>query len=441
MSSLAILSTIAVYPPYLKKQEAIVRYLYTCLFYLALPFVFLRLAFRALRLPAYRHRLGERLGFYPIQLQNCIWVHAVSVGETLAAIPLIKTLKSLYPNAVLLVTSMTPTGADRVKAAFGDSVQHAYLPYDLPGAVKRFLRVMQPRIGIIMETELWPNLLAACHEQHIPVCLVNARLSAKSATGYARIAKLTREMLNKLSVIAAHGEVDAKRFIALGANQNKVIVTGNLKFDLELPQNLAEKSATLRSQLGNERFVWIAASTHEGEEAVILAAHQILRTTQPHALLILVPRHPDRFDNIATLCAQSFKTIRRSLSMPCTAETAVYLGDTMGELLLMYGAADVAFVGGSLIPRGGHNMLEPAALQKAILTGPHLFNFAEISEKFAQTNALIKVSDANTLAKQLLFFAENQHAREEMGKRALEVVTANRGALAKQIALIQETMG
>lgn len=423
------------------KQEINVRYLYTCLFYLALPFIFVRLVLRSIRLPAYRQRLGERLGFYPFKLQGCIWVHAVSVGETLAAIPLIKTLKALYPNETLLVTSMTPTGAERVKAALGDSVQHAYLPYDLPGAVKRFVKAMQPRIAIIMETELWPNLLAACHKQRIPICLVNARLSAKSAKGYARIGTLTHNMLNNLTAIAAHGEIDAQRFITLGANKNKVVVTGNLKFDLELPQNLAEKSAVLRSQLGDQRFVWIAASTHEGEETMILAAHQQLRATHANALLILVPRHPDRFDSIATLCAQSFDTVRRSLNIPCSAETAVYLGDTMGELLLMYGAADVTFVGGSLIPRGGHNMLEPAALQKVILTGPHLFNFAEISDKFLQTQAMIKVNDANELATQLIFFAENQHARAEMGVRALQVVSANRGALAKQIAVIQEALG
>lgn len=416
------------------------RYLYTLLFYLAMPYIFIRLWVRSWRAPDYCKRLGERLGSYPFRLEKCIWVHAVSVGETIAAIPLIKALKIKYPNTPLLVTTMTPTGAARVKNAFGDSVSHVYLPYDLPPAIARFLNAMQPVIAIIMETELWPNLLAVCRKKNIPICLVNARLSEKSARGYQRIAVLTREMLQHIRVIAAHGEADAKRFVALGAASEQVITTGNIKFDLELPAELTNKSADLRAALGTERFVWIAASTHEGEEEIILAAHKKLREKNPHALLILVPRHPDRFDAIAKLCEQSFITMRRSQPPSDLSATAVYLGDTMGELLLMYGAADVAFVGGSLIPRGGHNMLEPGALEKPVLTGPYLFNFAEISELFVTANALIKVSDADSLAQQLLILAEDPQKRKQMGIRACGVVEANRGALAKQLALISAVM-
>lgn len=414
------------------------RYLYTFLFYLALPFIFLRLWWRSLRQPAYRQRIRERLGFYPQKLEKSIWVHAVSVGEVIAAIPLIKALNSRYPHMPMVVTTMTPTGAERVKIALGDRVIHAYIPYDLPSAVQRFINHMHPVIAIIMETELWPNLLAVSRKNNIPICLVNARLSEKSAKGYHRIAPLAQEMLRHLDLIAAHGQADANRFIALGAPKERMVVTGNIKFDIELPPELATKSMALREMLGKERFIWIAASTHEGEEEIILAAHKKIRELNPSALLILVPRHPDRFDAIAKLVEQSFNSSRRSMQQTCTQETAVYLGDTMGELLLLYGAADVAFVAGSLIPRGGHNMLEPGALGKPIITGTHLFNFAEISELFVSANALIKVLDANSLATQLVLLMQQPEERKQMGARALKVVAANRGALAKQVEMVSK---
>lgn len=415
-----------------------VRYLYTFLFYLILPFVFLRLIKRSIREPNYRKRFSERLGYYPLKLDQCIWVHAVSMGETIAAIPLIKALKAAHPTLPLLVTTMTPSGSERVKTALGDSVYHVYLPYDLPAAVSRFLNAMQPKIAIIMETELWPNLLAACCKRGIPTCLVNARLSAKSAGNYQNIAPLTRAMLNSLNIIAANGEQDATRFIALGALQQKVVITGNIKFDLELPADLTQKSRVLREALGNERFIWIAASTHEGEEEVILAAHKKLREQYQHALLILVPRHADRFNDVALLCEQQFKVAKRSQEVPITNETAVYLGDTMGELLLMYGASDVAFVGGSLIPRGGHNILEPGALEKPVLTGPHLFNFAEISELFLAANAMVKVADGEALSQQLVMLAKNETQRVTMGQNGKQVVDANRGALERQLQAINK---
>jgi 3-deoxy-D-manno-octulosonic-acid transferase len=414
------------------------RYLYTFLFYLALPFIFLRLWWRSLRQPAYRQRMSERLGFYPQKLEKSIWVHAVSVGEVIAAIPLIKALISRYPHLPMVVTTMTPTGAERVKTALGDRVIHAYIPYDLPDAVQRFIDHMHPVIAIIMETELWPNLLAVSRKNNIPICLVNARLSEKSAKGYHRIAPLAQEMLRNLDLIAAHGYADADRFIALGALKERLVVTGNIKFDIELPAELATKSLVLREMLGKQRFIWIAASTHEGEEEIILAAHKKIREHNPSALLILVPRHPERFDAIAKLIEQSFVSSRRSMQQDCTQETAVYLGDTMGELLLLYSAADVAFVAGSLIPRGGHNMLEPGALGKPIITGIHLFNFAEISELFVSANALIKVLDANSLAAQLILLMQQPEERKQMGDRALKVVAANRGALAKQIEMVSK---
>lgn len=413
------------------------RYLYSFLFYLILPFAFLRLLWRGRRLPAYRQRLGERLGFCPHQLESCIWVHAVSVGETIAAIPLIKALKKTYPDIPLLVTNMTPTGAARVKAAFGDTVLQAYIPYDLPDANSRFIKRVNPKILIILETELWPNLLAACREHHIPVVLTNARLSQKSANGYRKIFSVTKTMLNQLAALSSQGYADAKRFIELGISENKVVVTGNLKFDLDIPENLHEKSNLLRQELGSERLIWIAASTHPSEEEIILEAHKKVKEKYPNALLILVPRHPDRFDQVAQLITQEkLSMVRRSLKEVPSSHTSVYLSDTMGELLLMYSVSDVAFVAGSFAEVGGHNMLEAAALDKPILTGPKLYNFAEISEMLFAAKGMIKVHEANELATEVMRLFADESYRKEVGKNALSVVEQNKGSLKKQMDVI-----
>ena len=416
----------------------LVRYLYTFLLYLAMPFIFLRLLWRSRKLRDYRLRWRERLGCYPFKMDRSLWVHAVSVGEVIAAIPLIKELQAQYPHYPMVVTTMTPTGAARVKAAFGESVTHAYLPYDLPGALNRFLNAAHPVACIIMETELWPNLLAVCQLRGIPVCLTNARLSKKSARGYARIAPLTRSMLANVTHISACGQDDADRFADLGARREQMAVTGNLKFDLLIPEGLLEKASALRAKLGEDRFIWIAASTHEGEEDIILQAHRQVLDVDASALLILVPRHPDRFHQIAQLSASQFTTARRSANDVVSADTQVYLGDTMGEMLLLYGAADVAFVAGSLIPRGGHNILEPAAFAKPILSGPHVFNFAEICKMFARADALITVDNADTLAAALLRLMQQEDARLASGQRARAVMDANRGALAKQLQMIRQ---
>jgi len=416
------------------------RLIYSILFYLALPFVVLRLLWRSRQLPDYRKRILERFGVYPFELKHCLWVHSVSVGETIAAIPLIRSLMQNYPSIPVLVTTMTPTGSARVKAAFADRVYHVYLPYDLPFAVNRFLKTMNPIVAIIMETELWPNLIAACDKKQIPIGLMNARLSEKSARGYQRIASLTKTMLESLFVIAAHGSADANRFIELGAVKDRVYVTGNIKFDLDLPTDLVSKGLELRHALGKDRYIWIAASTHEGEEEIILKAHQKLRDVNQDALLILVPRHPDRFELIGTLSEKYFQTERRSRVTVIKKDTAVYLGDTMGEMLLMYAASDVALVCGSLIERGGHNILEPAALAKAILSGPHTFNFAEISALFASEKALVTVNDVETLAEQLIRLYQHPSEREILGQRAYQVLAANRGALEKQITLLREVI-
>ncbi|EKD70008.1 MAG: hypothetical protein ACD_46C00676G0004 [uncultured bacterium] len=416
------------------------RYFYSFLLYLAVPFILLRLLWRSRQQPDYRVRLAERFGFYTQKVDRSIWVHTVSVGEIIAAIPLIKALQQQYPALPIIVTTMTPTGSARVKSEFGNSVTHVYLPYDLSGAVDRFLRAFRPIIAIILETEMWPNLLAACEKQNIPVCLMNARLSEKSARGYRLIAPLTRQMLQQMTMIAAQAAADAARFIHLGAAKERVSVTGNIKFDLTLPNNLAEQSAVLREQLGKEKFIWIAASTHSGEEEIILAAHKKIRVQHPESLLILVPRHIDRFDAVAKLCEREFLLKRRSLAQVCDDQTSVYLADTMGELPLMYAVSDVAFVGGSLIPHGGHNILEPAALAKPIITGPHLFNFADINHLFVDADAFIKVNDNVSLAAAIILLIKNIDARNELGLRALEVIDANRGALQKQLHLINQVL-
>lgn len=413
------------------------RFVYNLLLLIFLPFIFVRLFLRSLKQPAYRQRIKERFGSYPFRLEKCLWVHAVSVGEVIAAVPLIKALKLEHPDLPLLVTTMTPTGSERVKASLGDQVQHVYLPYDYPFAVKRFFKTMQPVAGIIIETELWPNLLSQAQKCYTPIVLLNARLSEKSAKGYALVGSLTREMLQSLKMIGASGEKDRERFVELGALPEKVVVTGNIKFDLDVPIDLDEKTKNLKAQFGN-RFVWIAASTHEGEDEKVLIAHQQLLKKLPNALLVLVPRHPQRFDAVAALCDKSFKTARRSLNQ---TDGQVYLADTMGELMLMYSIADVAFVGGSLVENGGHNMLEPAALGKAILTGPSLFNFSDISKKLFDDNAMIKIENEDELAETVIRLASDVAEREALGLRAKSVVDANKGALAHQLELINNLSG
>ncbi len=400
------------------------------------PFLLLRLYWRSRQLPAYRRGVAERFGYYSFGLQQCIWVHAVSVGETIAAVPFIKALQKHYHPLPILMTNMTPTGAETVKKYFGDTVKQAYIPYDLPGALQRFIQTMNPMMSIVIETELWPNLLHCCQKNSIPVYLMNARLSQKSAAGYQRVARLTNNMLKSISLIAAQGAADAERFITLGAKAEKVVVTGNMKFDLELKPDLSASVAALKIILGAKRFIWVAASTHEGEEELILAAHHVIREKEPDALLVLVPRHPDRFEAVAALSAKQFVTKRRHLHEACTQDTAVYLGDTMGELLTMCGAADVVFMGGSLIPRGGHNILEPAALGKAILSGPSLFNFAHIASLFIRAHALRIVTDSNALAATILELIHSPAERKTMGENAKMVMDQNKGALERQINLI-----
>ncbi len=410
------------------------RTLYTLLFHLGLPLVAIRLWLRARKAPAYAKRVGERFALnLPAMQPGGIWVHAVSVGESIAAAPMIRGLLKRYPQLPITVTCMTPTGSERIRAMFADEprVQHCYLPYDLPWAAARFLDRVQPRLAVIMETELWPNHIHQCAKRGIPVALANARLSARSAKGYARFATLTRPMLQEMSLIAVQTEAEAERFRQLGARPECVQVTGSIKFDLTIDPQLLIKARALREQWqALARPVWIAASTHEGEDAIVLAAHRQLLTNYPDALLILVPRHPERFNSVFDLCqSQGFATVRRSTGELVNAQTQVLLGDTMGELLFLYALADSAFVGGSLVPNGGHNLLEPAALAKPVLSGPHLFNFLEIAALLRDAGALEEVDDAQALALAVRRLFELPHDAQLMAQAGLNVMRANQGAL------------
>ena len=410
------------------------RTLYTALFYLGLPLVAIRLWLRARKAPAYAKRVGERFsyGLPPLQ-PGGIWVHAVSVGESIAAAPMIRALLARYPQLPITVTCMTPTGSERIQAMFANEprIQHCYLPYDLPCAAARFLDRAKPSLAVIMETELWPNHIHQCAKRGIPVALANARLSERSARGYARFARLTRPMLEEMSLLAVQTAAEAERFLSLGARPEAVQVTGSIKFDLTIDPQLLVRASELRQQWrAVERPVWIAASTHEGEDEVVLNAHRQLLASHPDALLIVVPRHPERFNSVFELCReQGFETIRRSTGEPVTRSTSVLLGDTMGELLFLYALADSAFVGGSLVSNGGHNLLEPAALAKPVLSGPHLFNFLEIAAMLREAGALQEVDDAEGLALAVQRLFELPRDAQKMADAGLKVMAANQGAL------------
>lgn len=421
------------------------RTLYTLLFHLGLPLVALRLFLRARKAPAYGQRVAERFAIkLPPMRQGGIWVHAVSVGESIAAAPMVRALLKAYPELPITVTCMTPTGSERIRALFADEprIQHCYLPYDLPWAAARFLDHVRPRLGVIMETELWPNHIHQCAKRGIPVALANARLSARSARGYGRFAKLTRPMLAEMSLIAAQTETEAERFRSLGARPECVQVTGSIKFDLKLDEQLLPRARQLREQWqASQRPVWIAASTHEGEDAQVLEAHRRLLQMHADALLILVPRHPERFNAVHALCAEQFATVRRSSAELVTDATQVLLGDTMGELLFLYALADIAFVGGSLVPTGGHNPLEPAALALPVISGPHVFNFLDISAMLKDAGALQSVDDSQALAASVQRLVELPQDAKRMGEAGRAVMQANQGALQRLLDGLARLLG
>ncbi|UTW44778.1 lipid IV(A) 3-deoxy-D-manno-octulosonic acid transferase [bacterium SCSIO 12696] len=417
-----------------------IRFIYTLAFYLAVPLIFVRLLLRSRKAPAYRKRWGERFGFVPkLSSGQVIWVHSVSVGETLAAVPLIKQLQKRHPDAQLVVTTMTPTGSERVKASFGDSVYHVYAPYDLPDVVARFLNRVQPDVLVIMETELWPNLIFGCAKRGIPMVLANARLSEQSAEGYSKIPALMGSMLRKMHKVAAQHKDDGERFVGLGLPKKQLKVTGNIKFDLELSAEIKQKAKQLRSQWRGDakRSVLLVASTHRGEDEIILDSFQQLLQSHPSLLLVLVPRHPERFDEVAELCeSRELSLIRRSQEVAPESSHQVLLGDTMGELLAFCGASDVVFMGGSLVPVGGHNVIEPAAWGVPVVSGPYLFNFAEASQLLLEADGLQVCNGSEQIAVAVDELVSDPDHRHTMGAAANTVAEQNRGALEKLLKLI-----
>lgn len=423
---------------------ALPRWLYTGLLRLLLPVVFIRLWLRGRQTPAYRLRWRERLGFAPTALRPDlapIWIHAVSVGETLAAQPLVNALRERYPTRPILITTMTPTGSERVRAIWGDAVWHVYAPYDYPAAIRRFLRHWQPQLLIVMETELWPNWLAQARQEKLPVLLANARLSARSALGYGRLSRLSTELMQNLTLVAAQDEASAERFRGLGVPAQQVLVTGSMKFDLSVSEAVLAQAQQLRMDWAmTGRRVWVAASTHVGEDALMLAAQAQICQSYPDALLILVPRHPERFESVARQVAQRFTLVRRSSGEPVSAQTSILLGDSMGELLLWLAMADVCFMGGSLVPSGGHNALEPLAFGVATLTGPHFFNFDSINQTLLSAGALAVVTDADSLAKAVCELFADESLALSRRQAGLHVLAANRGALQRQVALCERLL-
>lgn len=418
--------------------------LYSALLWLLLPITLYHLVWRGLRQREYLLRWSERyaqLDALPELPPGALWVHAVSVGEVNAAIPLVNALRQRHPERPLLITTITPTGSARVRALWGDAVHHVYLPYDLHGMVRRFLERVQPALAVVIETELWPNLFVACARAEVPVVIANARLSERSLRGYRRMGPLIRLALSGVRLIAAQSEADAARFRVLAGDQVRIEVSGNLKFDQPLPQASREEALGWRSACG-ARPVWVAASTHADEEVAVLAAHQHLRETRPDALLLWAPRHPERFNAVAERVREAGLALRRrSIERGPDARCGVFLIDSLGELPGFLAAGDVAFVGGSLCDVGGHNLLEPAALGLPVLSGPHTFNFVEISALLKQVGALETVGDAEQLAaavEWLLAHPEQARARGRAGRQRID---RERGALERTLALIDAIAG
>lgn len=408
------------------------HFLYSLLLYVALPFVPLKLLWRGIKQPEYLQHWGERFGMYTSKpLKPVIWIHCVSVGETRAAAPLVKILLSQYPQYQVLLSHTTPTGRATSEQLFADEVSRVYLPYDVPFAVNSFVKHFAPKVALIMETELWFNLIDACHRQQIPQLLLNARLSAKSAAGYAKLGRLAQDGLSKLTLIAAQSNEDETRFKLLGAAHT--MVAGNLKFDATAPAESEALGLQLRAMLGTSRKVLIAASTREGEEPMILDAVQGL-----DILTVIVPRHPQRFDEVeALLIERNIPYVRRTqINTPIPANTQVVLGDTMGELYTYYAAGDVAFVGGSLLKFGGQNLIEAASMGKPILIGKYTYNFAEATKGAVQSGAASQVRDVENLREKIQSLMDNPSKREKMGQAALNFSKASTGTTVRMMQTI-----
>ncbi|EPF7652991.1 lipid IV(A) 3-deoxy-D-manno-octulosonic acid transferase [Vibrio vulnificus] len=419
----------------------LVRLLYTLLLALAAPLLLFGLYRSKPNKPKFGQRWKEHFGITPklVGQNQPLWIHAVSVGESLAAIPLIKAIKEKTPDQVIVVTTTTSTGAEQI-AKLGNLVEHRYMPIDFAFAVRGFLKAINPAKMLIIETELWPNTLATVHKANIPIIVVNARLSEKSQQNYAKVQSLFNLIHPCLSKVLCQSQADADRFAKLGVPTSKLCVTGSIKFDIHISDEIKRQGVELRTLLGQQRPVWIAASTHKGEDEQVLDAHRQVLETHPNALLILVPRHPERFDSVFELCqTQGFETVRRTQTNSVADSTQVYLGDTMGEMLILLGAADVCFMGGSLVGDkvGGHNVLEPAALGVPVITGPSYYNFKEITIALVQAKGIIVIESSllGQKTQQLLCHSDRQKL---VADAALNVVRKNQGALTRALSICME---
>ena len=418
------------------------RSLYTLVMYLLTPVILIRLARRGLHYRSYLGRWRERFGFFPAPgFTQSIWIHAVSVGEVNAAVPLIEALMRRHADLPLVITTITPTGSERVQKLFGERVFHVYLPYDLPASVARFLDRVRPRLGVIMETEIWPNLFHECARRKVPLVVANARLSQKSLRGYGPVRPLARVAIRSARHVAAQSEADAKRLLELGADPERLSVLGNIKFDMAVPEELQSTGRELRAQWGPHRPVWIAASTHEGEELAVLKAHAAVLRRFPDALLLIAPRHPERFRPVALACRNlGFATCTRNEDVWADNNCQCFVIDTLGELLRYYAASDVAFVGGSLVPIGGHNVLEPAALSVPVVVGPDTFNFEAITLSLVEQGGAAQIADADALGATIVKYLADEAARRRMGAQARLVFERERGAVARNMAAIERVL-
>ena len=420
--------------------------IYRAVLFLALPVVVIRLLFRFFRSRQYVYRLPQRFGFKLNSKSSFkeggIWIHAVSVGEVNAAVPLVKALQRDYPDKDILITTMTPTGSDRVEKNFNDEIHHCYLPYDYPGAVKRFLNTYKIGLAIVMETEIWPNFISECKYRSIPMMYVNVRMSKKSFLGYLKFKKLISPILKKVDNFAVQSVTDSERLVSLGADPDTVSVTGSIKFEIDVPASIQEAAQSVRRDLGWHRPVLIAGSTREGEESQILTAFETIKRDIPDLLLVIVPRHPERFQMVYKQCLRSgySAVLRTQTTGQVDDDIDIYVGDTMGELSLLITSGDVAYIGGSLVPTGGHNLLEACAAGVPVVFGPHMFNFQEISNLVLEKGAGVQIMNQEELSDVVIKLVNDPILRDQYGSQGRELVEENKGALSKILNLLGKVL-
>ncbi len=420
----------------------LLRWLYTILLTLVSPIFLLSLYKSKPNKPKFGSRWKEHFGVTPPlenQSQAPIWIHTVSVGETIAATPFVRALKQKYPNIPIVITTTTSTGEEQA-AKLSDIAEHRYMPLDLPFAIKGFIRKVRPQAMLIMETELWPNTLHYVAKANIPITVINARLSERSANRYQKFQSVFDLFAQNLSKILCQHNHDAKRFIELGMNEKNVHITGSLKFDISVSDSVISEGRSLRQQLGKNRPIWVAASTHQGEDEQVIASHKQLLQTYSDALLILVPRHPERFDDVYQLCRnEGLKVSRRTEKADNLQQSQVYLADTMGEMMVLLAASDICFMGGSLVGEkvGGHNLLEPAALGLPCITGPSFYNFADITQQLTDGGACFVCQTQDELTKTLVRLFQNPLLRQQCKTNALQVIAQNTGAVERSIEFIK----